>query len=209
MKGVVSNFLAGLLMVFAFAACSKEPVDEINAAKSAVDAAMAEGAEKYSPAEARKVNDELTAALAEVNAQDAKLSKDYKKAKEMLSKVKVDAETIKAGLAARKEDAKKQALAGLEAAGAAVDEAKASLSKALRSKEANSGIDALAADATKLDESLLEVKNLIGMEDYTTALEKADAVKKGAAALIERTKEITTEKAAKEKAVRKDTHSRG
>jgi hypothetical protein len=208
MKGVISNFLVGLLMVFAFAACSRQPVHEINAAKSAVDAAMAEGAEKYSPAEARKVNDELAAALAEVNAQDAKFFKDYKKAREMLAKVKADADTVKAGLAARKEEAKKRAIADLQAAGTAVEGAKDSLTRALRSEKADSGLETLAADAAKLDESLREVKNLIGMEDYTTALEKADAVKAGAAALTEKANEMTAENAPKEKAARKKTHPR-
>ncbi|MGE5300386.1 MAG: hypothetical protein ACM3MB_05410, partial [Acidobacteriota bacterium] len=172
MKGVISNFLIGFLVVFAFTACSKRPVQEINAAKAAVDTAMAEGAEKYSPAEARNVNDELAVALAEVHAQDARFLKDYKKANEMLAKTKADAETLKAGLAAKKEEAKKQALATQEAAIAAVEEAKASLAKAMRSKTAK-GLDALNAAAKGLDDSLLEVKNLIDTEDFTTALEKA------------------------------------
>ncbi len=202
MKGVISNFLIGLLMVLAFTACSKQPVQEINAAKAAVDSAMAEGAEKYSPAEARNVNDELAAALAEVHAQDARFLKDYKKAKEMLAKTKADADTLKASLAAKKEEAKKQALAAQESAIAAVEEAKASLAKAMRSNTAK-GLDALNADATGLDDSLLEVKNLIDTEDYTTALDKADAVKKGAAALMEQVKQITPEKTLKGKAVPK------
>ena len=202
MKGVISNFLIGLLMVLAFTACSKQPVQEINAAKAAVDSAMAEGAEKYSPAEARNVNDELAAALAEVHAQDARFLKDYKKAKEMLAKTKADADTLKASLAAKKEEAKKQALAAQESAIAAVEEAKASLAKAMRSNTAK-GLDALNADATGLDDSLLEVKNLIDTEDYTTALDKADAVKKGAAALMEQVKQITPEKTMKGKAVPK------
>jgi len=202
MKGVIRNFLIGFLMVFAFTACSKQPAQEINAAKAAVDAAMAEGAEKYSPAEARNVNDELAVALAEVHAQDTRFLKDYKKAKEMLAKTKADAETLKAGLAAKKEEAKKQALATQEAAIAAVEEAKASLAKAMSSKTAK-GLDALDAAAKGLDDSLLEVKNLIDTEDFTTALEKADAVKKDAAALMEQTKQITPEITPKGKAAPK------
>ena len=202
MKGVISNFLIGLLMVFAFTACSKQPAQEINAAKTAVDAAMAEGAEKYSPAGARNVNNELAAALAEVHAQDARFLKDYKKAKGMLAKTKADAETLKAGLAAKKEEAKKQALAAQEVAITAVEEAKASLAKAMRSKTAKD-LDALNADAQGLDDSLLEVKNLIDTEDYTTALEKAGAVKTGAVALMEQIRQITPEKTLKAKAVLK------
>jgi hypothetical protein len=199
MKGAVSNFLIALLMFFAFTACSKQPAREINSAKTAVDSAMAEGAEKYSPAEARKVNDELAAALAEVNAQDARFSKDYKRAKGLLAKVNADAEALKAGLAAKKEEARKQALAAQEAATTAVDEAKTLVAKAARSNKADGGLDALNAAARGLDEALLEVKNLITTEDYITAMEKAGAVKADASALSEKVKQATVEQAPKKK----------
>jgi hypothetical protein len=191
MKGTISNFLVGLLVVFSLA-CSREPVQEINAAKSAVDAAMSEGAEKYSPAEARKVDDELAAAVAEVNGQDGRLLKDYKKSKEMLAEVKSDAEAMKAGLAAKKQEAKKRALDALEAAASTVKEAEALLSKTAQSGKTNEDLDALNVDAKGLDGDLLELKNLIDTEDYTTAIEKAGAVKRGAAALSEKAARMTS-----------------
>jgi hypothetical protein len=199
MKGVSSKFLAGLLMVFAFAACSKQPVQEIIAARAAVDAAIAEGAEKYSPAEARKVNDELAAAIAEANAQDSRFLKDYKKAKEMLAGVQSDAEALKAGLASKKREAKTQALAAWETAKSAVEEARSSLIKAARSRQGNGTLDALDADAKVLDENLLELRKLIDTEDYTTALEKAGAVKENAAALSEKAGQISAAAKTREK----------
>lgn len=101
---------------------------EINATKSVVDAVVAEGGE-YAPEETKKLNDDLTTAMKEVKSQDSKPFKNYSKAKEMLAKVKSDAETLKSGLAAKKEQAKQNAFAAQDAAKVAVGEAKALLAK--------------------------------------------------------------------------------
>lgn len=198
MKGITGYILFGLIVLFTFTACSKQPVQEINAAKSAVDSAMAEGAEKYSPADAGKVNDALAAAMTEVKMQDGKFFKDYKKANEMLAKVKAEAENLKAGLAAKKEEAKKNALAAEESAKASVSEAKESLAKAMKSTKAELDIEVLSNDIRRLDESLAEIKKLIDTEDYTTAIEKAGALKTkadGMAKVAGKDTELTSRKA--------------
>jgi ABC-type transporter Mla subunit MlaD len=208
MKGIISNFLAGLLMVFALIACSKQPLQEINAAKAAVDAAVAEGAEKYAPAETRKVNEELAEAMAEMNAQDARFLKDYKKAKEMLARAKSDAEALKAGLPARKQEVKKQALRAWEEAMSAMEQAKSLLAKASRNSKGIEGLGSLDTDAKGLDEDLREVKNLIDTEDYTTAIEKAGVAKEGATALSEKVGQIPAPaKSPKKKKAKKKKHS--
>ena len=184
MKGIARYFLFGFLVLFVLTACSKQPVQEINAAKSAVDSAMAEGAEKYSPAEAKKVNDALTDAMAEIKTQDGKFFKDYKKAGEMLAKVKADSDNLKAGLAAKKEEARKKAIAAEESANASVSQAKASLARAMKSPKANLDIEALSNSIKVLDDALAEIRKLIATEDYTTAIEKAGGVKEKAADMV-------------------------
>lgn len=177
MRGIPGYFLFGFFVLFALISCSKQPVQEINVAKMAVDSAMAEGAEKYSPAEAKKVNDALTAAMTEVRMEDSKFVKDYKKAKEMLANVKADADNLRAGLAAKKEEAKKKAFAAEESAKASVSEAKASLARAMKSTKAKLDIEVLSNNIRGLDESLAEIKKLIDTEDYTTVIEKAGTLK--------------------------------
>lgn len=184
MKGITRYFMFGFLVLFALTACSKQPVQEINAAKSAVDSAMAEGAEKYSPAEARKVNDALTEAMTEIKTQDGKFFKDYKKARQMLAKVKADADDLRGGLAAKKEDARKKAISAEESANASVSEAKASLAQAMKSSQATLDIEALSNSIKGLDDALAEIRKLINTEDYTTAIEKAEAVKEKAADMV-------------------------
>jgi len=188
MKGIVRIFLACLLVLFAVASCAKQPAQEINAAKSAVDAAMAEGAEKYAPADAKKVNDALNAAMDEVRGQDGKLIKDYKKAGTMLAAVKTEADTLKAGLAAKKEEAKKKAITAEESARTAVEAVKASYTKLMKSKKPEENTKALDADVKGLDDSLAEVGKLMATEDYITAIEKAGSLRERATAVSEEAK---------------------
>jgi hypothetical protein len=190
MKGITGYCLFGFFFLFALTACSKQPVQEINIAKSAVDSAMAEGAEKYSPAEAKKVNDALASAMAEVKMEDGKFVKDYKKAKEMLASVKADADNLKAGLAAKKEEAKKKAIAAEDSAKASVKEAKESLARAMKSAKVKLDIEVLSNNIRGLDESLAEIRKLIDTEDYTTAIEKAAVLKEKASEMAKKEVEV-------------------
>lgn len=180
MRGITGFLLYGILVLSVLAACSEQPVQEINAAKTAVDSAMAEGAEKYSPAEAKKVNEALIMATNEIKKEDSKFIKNYSKAKQMLSDVKTDADNLKSGLAAKKEEAKKKAIAAEESAQAAVSRAKESLTNAMKSPKADLDIEVLSNNVKGLDDSLAEIRKLISTEDYTTALEKANVLRERA-----------------------------
>src|SRR4030042_6784980 len=128
MKGVLRYSLVGLVLVLIFAVgCSKPPTEELNAAKSAVDAVALE-ASKYVAEDGKKLNDDLPAAQNEINA------KNYKQAKDILVQVKADAETLKTTLPQKKELAKNNAIAAQDAAKTAVTDAKALLAKAPKGK---------------------------------------------------------------------------
>jgi len=169
--------MAGLLLV----GCGKQPAEEINAAKSAVDAVITEGAEKFAPEDAKKLNDDLTAALDEVKIQDSKTMKNYSKAQEMLAKVKADAEALRTNLPMKKEEAKNNALAAQEAAKTAIEEAKKLLAKAPKGKGSIADIEAMKADVKGLEDSLLEVQASVDSEDYAAASEKAKGIQEKAA----------------------------
>ncbi len=183
MQDIPKYFLFGLIALFMFTSCSKLPVQEINSARSAVDEAISEGAEKYSPADAKKVNDELTLAMNEVKAQDSKFFKDYTRAKELLVKVRADADALKEGLEVKKEEAKKNALSAVDSAKSGLDEVKTLLAKASKGKTSKVDSDALDSEVKSLDEALLDVKKSIDIEDYTAASEKAGIIKDKAAVL--------------------------
>ena len=197
----MKNTLLALSMVtiFLLVGCAKLPTEEINAAKASVDAVVAEGAQKFAAEDAKKLNDSMQAAQDEIKVQDGKTFKDYAKTKELLAKVKADAETLKAGLAAKKEEAKKNAAVAQEAAKASVAEAKTLLAKAPKGKGSKADIEALKADLKGIEDSLAEIKTANDSEDYNVATEKSNAVKGKAAAISEQIKKAMEKVGTKKK----------
>ena len=167
------SVLAGLVL----AGCGSQPAQEIQGAKAAVDAVVADGGEKFAPAETKGVAATLNAALEEVKTQDGKYFKNYDKAKEMLAKAKSDAETLKTGLVAKKEQAKNEATANLSAASDAVKAATAALSKAPKGKGAAADLEAMKGDLQGLEAALAGVQPLIDGQDYAAARDKAAGIK--------------------------------
>ena len=191
MKRLLKYFTYGLLVMFILVGCAKQPSEDINAAQKAVEDLKATGAEKYIPEDTKKVDDSLAAALNEIKAQDGKfaLSRNYDKAKQMLAQVKADAEKVKVDIAAKKEEAKKNALAGQQAARASVKEAKALLAKAPMGKGSRADIEALKGDIKGLEDSVPELQQLIDKEDYAVAIDKAKAIKEKADGVSNQIKE--------------------
>lgn len=181
MKRLLLSLTVALTMLVVLTSCAKQPSQEINDAKAAIDAVIAEGGEKYANEEVKQMNDELTAAMDEVKVQDGKFFKNYDKAKELLAKVKGSADTLKAEIPARKEKAKADATAALEAANTAVSDAKAMLAKAPKGKGSQADIEAMRADIAGLEASLAEVQSLIDGEDYMAAIDKANSARDKAA----------------------------
>lgn len=188
MKNLMKLSVLGLVVVFLFTSCAKQPTQQIDEAKAAIAAVQAAKGNIYAKDELKKLNDDLQAALDEVNAQSKKLFKKYGKAKEMLAKVKTDAEAVKALIPARIEEAKNAALTAQNEAKAAFDEAKALLDKAPKGKGTKADIEAMKADLAGLEAQLTEVQTAIDGEDYFGAKDKALSIKDKAAAIAEQVK---------------------
>src|SRR4030042_1843622 len=194
MKSALRYSIVGLVLVLIFVVgCSKPPTEELNAAKSAVDAVAPE-ASKYVAEDVKKLNDDLETAQNAINA------KNYKQAKEILLKVKADAETLKTTLPEKKELAKSNVIAAQDAAKTAVTDAKALLAKAPKGKGSKADIEAMKADIKGLEESLPEVQSLIDAENYAVATEKANAIKEKAAAVSDQINQALEKVGAKPKA---------
>lgn len=183
MKHSMRYILISFIALSFIAGCSKQPLKEINAAKSAVDSIISEGAEKYLPDDAKKLNDNLAKAMDEVKAQDAKIFKNYSKTKEMLLKVKTEAEAINAKLPAKKEEAKKNAITALEDAKAALDATKSLLAKAPREKGPNAANETVSAELKNLEDSFKELQTQADREDYLTIASKAGEIRNKASEL--------------------------
>lgn len=187
MKSLMRVLVFGLVVAFLFTSCAKKPTMEMDEAKAAVEAVTKEG-EVYAKDELKALNDALTAATDEINAQSKKLFKKYGNAKEMLAKVKTDAEALKPVIAQKKEEAKNNAAAGQANATAAVEEAKALVAKAPRGKETRADIEAFKADLKACEDSLVEVQQAIDAENYFGAIEKAKAITEKAAGISDQIK---------------------
>jgi len=183
MKGrtTVKLLVVALALSVFLLGCGKKPETEINNTKASLDSAIQEGAEKYAKEEAKLLNDDLTAAMDEIKVQDEKFFKNYDKSKEMLASVQAKADSLKAEIPARKEKAKNDAQAALDAAKTAVADANALLAKAPRGKGTMADLEALKADAAGLQDSIVEAETLMTSEEYFAAADKANGIKDKAA----------------------------
>ncbi|RJR20057.1 MAG: hypothetical protein C4581_04115 [Nitrospiraceae bacterium] len=169
--------LLGVMMMALLLGCSKKPEAELADSKAVLEAVAAEGGEKYAKEELDVIQSEMTAALDEMAVQDGKFFKNYDKTKEMLAQVKAKSEALKAEIPARKEKARTDAQAALDAATMAVTDAKALLAKAPRGKGSMADIEAFNADVQGLESAITEAQGLMTSEDYFVALDKANGIK--------------------------------
>lgn len=186
----ISVMLLGLALVVSLSACGKQPTEEISATRASIDAAVSEGAEKYTPEDLKLVADQMAAAEAEIKVQDDKFIKNYDNAKQMLAKAKADADSLKGKVATVKEEMKNSSIVLLGEATAAVAEAKAALETAPRGKGSLADIEAMKADVAGLEEALNEIQPLIDADEYAAAVEKGTAIKSRAAAVSDEIKAV-------------------
>lgn len=183
MKNFTKYVVLGLFVVSLFASCAKQPTQAIDATKAAVEAATKEGADIYAADELKKLNDDMQAAMDEINTQGKKFFKKYGKAKEMLAKIQADADALKATIPAKKEAAKNAAIQAQTDAQTALTEAKALLEKAPKGKGTKADIEAFKADLAGLEASFPEIQAAIDKEDYFGASNTANSIKEKAVSI--------------------------
>jgi hypothetical protein len=274
MKHLTRALIFGLVVLFIFGGCAKQPAQEIDDAKKAIESLSKAGAANYVRDEFKRLNDDITIALNEVKIQEGKIFKNYNKPKEILGKVKSDAEelsgvlekvkearkaieslvrsgainyiredfrklngdlastlnevktqgnkgygkakeiltkvkdnaeAIKGTLVQKQEEVKNSAATVQHEAKTAIDEAKALLAKAPKGKGATPEIEALKANLKRLEDSLLEVQRTADMGDYFNANEKAKNIKEIALSLTAQCKKAL--ESAKTKTIQKPKKS--
>ncbi len=176
MKKSIKLLLVSLAAAVLLTACAEKPDAELNAAKSAVDAVVSEGAEKYLPEEMQSINLKVEEALTEINAQNDATFSNYSMAKFTLAQVKEEADALKVKVAQRKEELKVAATTALSEAQVAVNEAKTLLEVAPQGKGSFADIEAIKSDIVGLDVELETVTPQIDAGEYIVATEKAHAV---------------------------------
>jgi hypothetical protein len=187
MKGLTKNLVLVLAIALVLAAC-KQPTQQITDAQAVIDEIAKAGADKYAAAEFKTLGDDMKAAQDEIAVQDKKFFKKFGTAKEMLAKVKTDAEALKAALPGKIEAAKNAAIAVQTEAKTAIDEAKALLEKAPKGKGTKKDIEALQADLAGAETAFAEIQTALDAKDYLGAADKAKSVKEKAVAVADQVK---------------------
>ncbi len=177
--------LLGVVLMAGLTACGKQPVEEINATRAALDAAVSEGAEKYTAEDLRLVSDAMAAAMDEVKVQDGKMFKNYDQAKAQLAKVKAEAETLQAKVLTVKEELRAAAASALNEANAAVAEARGQVENAPAGKGSAADIEMMKADVQGLEAALAEIQPLIDSGEFAIAAEKAVTIRGKAQGIAE------------------------
>ncbi len=169
------NTVSLLLLVsllFLFVGCAKPPEAEQKAAQTAMEAAVAAGADKYAAAELGEANKLKAAADAQVAEKKYKEAKQaYIDAKAAFEKAAGAVEAGKAKAAAAAVEEAKAALTTVEEMWKAVEADAVKLGKKLKTKKAE-----LAADARAFGENLKAGQELIAT-DAAAAKAKADELK--------------------------------
>lgn len=196
MKGWTKHLVLVLAVGLVLTGC-KQPTQQITDAQAVIDEVKKAGADKYAVEDFKKLEDAMKAANDEIATQDKKFFKKFGTAKDMLIKVKADADALKAALPGKIEAAKNAAIQAQTEAKAAIDEAKALLEKAPKGKGTKKDLEVLQADLTGAETAFAEIQPALDAQDYIGAADKAKAVKEKAAAVGEQVKaaiEKTTKK---------------
>jgi len=170
-RNTVSLFVV-VSLLFLFSGCAKPPEAEQQAAQSAMEAAVAAGADKYAAAElgeANKLKEAADAQVAEKKYKEAKQA--YIDAKAAFEKAAGAVEAGKAAAAAAALAEANTALSAVEESWKTVEADAAKLGKKLKAKKAE-----LAADAKAFGENLKTAKELVAT-DAVAAKAKADELK--------------------------------
>lgn len=191
----IGVLICSLALAATLTACGTPPTAELDAARTAIDAVVADGAAKYTADDLKVIQDKMAGAQAEIKAQEGKLFKKFDQPKQTLVQVKADADALKAKVATVKEEMKNAAIAALQEAGAAIAEAKTMVANAPVGKGSLADIEMIKADVAGLETTLAGVQPLIDSGDYAAANEQATAVKTKAQSVTEEIR-VAQEKAA-------------
>ena len=192
MKNKVLNGFAAIAMVVILASCGKVPQAQIDATNAAIEAAKAAEANVYLPAQFAAVQDSMNAVMAQVETQQGKLFKKFGPVKTKLDEITALANQATAGVAAKKEEVKKEAETLLNNIKAVVAENTKLVPKLPKGKEGAAVIEQIKADLANVDAAVTEAQGAFDKGAFMDALNKIKAAKEKADGLNSEIKEALT-----------------
>lgn len=192
MKNKVLMGFAAIAMVVVLVSCGKVPQAQIDATNAAIEAAKAAEANVYLPAEFAAVQDSMNAVLANIELQKGKLFKKFGTAKVKLDEVLALANKAAAGVAAKKEEVKKEAGALLNDIKAVIEQNTKLIPKLPRGKEGAAVIEQIKADLANVNSAVADAQGAFDKGVFMDALNKIKAAKAKADGLNAEIKEALT-----------------
>jgi hypothetical protein len=193
------------LMLLALIGCSKAPEAEMQAAKTAMDAAKAAEAELYAPDAYRVANDTLNAANAAKTEQDSKfaLFRSYGKSKEMFVRAQALSSKASSDAAAEKERVKQEVMALMTQVKAAMDTANIAVEKAPKGKDTKAEIEMIKTDLAALTPLYAQAEADFNAGKYLTAKTEFEQVMQKAKAITDEIAAAAAKKAGAKAAPKK------
>ena len=192
MKNKVLMGFAAIAMVVVLASCGKVPQAQIDATNAAIEAAKAAEANVYLPAEFAAVQDSMNAVLANIETQKSKLFKKFGDSKVKLDEITNMANQAAAGVAAKKEEVKKEAQTLLTDIKTVIEENTKLIPKLPRGKEGVQVIEQIKADLSGVESAVAEAQGLFDKGSFMDAVNKIKSAKAKADGLNSEIKEALT-----------------
>jgi len=192
MKNKVLMGFAAIAMVVVLASCGKVPQAQIDATNAAIEAAKAAEANVYLPAEFAAVQDSMNAVLANIETQKSKLFKKFGDSKAKLDEITNMANQAAAGVAAKKEEVKKEAQTLLTDIKTVIEENTKLIPKLPRGKEGVQVIEQIKADLSGVESAVAEAQGLFDKGSFMDAVNKIKSAKAKADGLNSEIKEALT-----------------
>jgi len=183
MKKIFSISALVVVLALALTSCGKYPQAEVDAAKAAVDSAKMAEVDRYLPDQFAALQDSLNSAIQKAEEAKSKLFKNYGEAKQKLQAVVELAKQATAGVEAKKNEVKQEVENGLTEIDQLINEDKELMKKAPRGKEGKAALEQMQAELTAVENTVTEVKDLLGKGDFIGAKEKLMPAKEKAASI--------------------------
>lgn len=172
----IISLLVVLSVALLFVGCGEVPQAEIDAAKSALDAAKSAEADRYVPDQYNAAKKALDNAMAVVKEEESGMFSNYDEAVVQLQNVKSQAEKAAAAVPAKKEEIKGEIDGLLAQIPALVKETKMMWKKAPRGKGTHEPLQLIKKDIEATEASASEVTTAAEQGDLLAARQKAQEI---------------------------------
>ncbi len=158
MKNKILMGLGAIIIVAILTGCGKKPQVEIDTTNAAIEAAKTAEADVYLPDEFAALQDSLNAILADIEAQEGKLFKNFGDATENLASVQAMANEVASKVPAKKEEVKAEVETLMNDIKTVVAENNRLVARLPRGKEGAAVIEQIKIDLSNVDASVAEAQ---------------------------------------------------